>query len=379
MGIFRRGKAESRAVDTSAFLTDSDWWRTTRVDPIRLVPVYSAVSLLADSVASLPLQAFRARPDGTRERASTPRLFTDPASEGTLYDWVHQAMTSLLLRGNAYGLVTAVGADGWPTSMEWLDPARVGVTGRPGAVDYTYTGRPLDRGSVVHIRAFSMPGALKGLSPLEQFATTFEMGLSAESSARDWYANGVTPAHSLQNSERTIPQSVAMDAKAAYRAAVRSGDVFVHGKDWNLSTLGVSAGEAQFLEGIKATATQVAAIYRVAPEDIGGDTGSSMTYSTTEMQDIRFLTRSLRPWLVRLEQSFSRLVPRPVYMRFNADAMIRTDLKSRWQVHQIATGIGAVTVNEVRAVEDRPPVEWGDEPMSMQADLPEVGDKPEEG
>lgn len=364
--LWGRGRPapQSRAMDASAFIRGDDLG-TVRERALRLTPVFSAVSLLADGVASLPLQAYRQAADGSRERTDTPPLFKAPSAHGTLYDWLHRAMVSLLLRGNAYGVVTRTVA-GWPAAVEWVHPDRVQVDETNGVPRYFVDRRPVDREEIVHIVGFAQPGTCVGLSPIEQYAMTLDMGLSAQKSARDWFKNGQVPAVdiTISNGGETVSAPVARGFKDRYLAGVTSGEPFVHGDDISLSTIGLTAADAQFLDAITASATHIAAIYHVAPEDIGGTTGSSLTYSTTELNEIKFQTRSLRPWVTRFEQAFGQITPRPVYMRFNFDANIRTETKARWETHKIALDSGATTINEIRRIEDMPPVPWGNEPWS---------------
>ncbi len=131
------------------------------------------------------------------------------------------------------------------------------------------------------------------------------------------------------------------------------------GKDWKLDVVTLPADDAGFVASAKLNATQVASIYGVPAEMIGGEAAGSLTYSTVELNQIQFLTNTLRPWLVRLEAAFSSLLPRPQYVRFNADAMIRSDTKTRWEVHQIARNIGAENIDEIRALEDMEPLPDG--------------------
>jgi phage portal protein BeeE len=84
-----------------------------------------------------------------------------------------------------------------------------------------------------------------------------------------------------------------------------------------------------------------------------------MTYANVEQQQINFVMFTLRPWLVLLESSFSALLPDRQYVKFNSDALIRADLKTRWEVNQIRLNVGAANVDEIRAQEDEPPLPNG--------------------
>ena len=360
MSLFRaaRPTAETRSMDSSTFLRSDETvvYGSVGERALRLVPVYAATSMLADSVAALPLQAFRKVAGGRREATSWP-LLEMPSASGTTFDWLHRVMISLLLRGNAYGWVTSRDSAGFPVNIEWLNPDSVTVDDstfpRPR---YYSRGVEVDRSAIVHVVGYARPGSSLGLSPVANFATTIDMGIAAAQSARDWFANGATPSHSLRNTAQTVDQASAKMVKDRFRASVRTGEPFVSGVDWELQPLGVNAADARFLEAIKATATQIASVYRIPPEKIGGETGSSMTYATTEQQSIDFLTHSLMPWLVRLESALSAVMPDTMFAKFNADAMIRTDTITRMQAHEIALRIGLETLDEGRAIEDRPPL-----------------------
>jgi HK97 family phage portal protein len=163
----------------------------------------------------------------------------------------------------------------------------------------------------------------------------------------------------FKNNATTIDPEQASKVKERLRSTLRAGEPFVTGKDWDLDVLKLSADDAGFVAASKLTATQVANIFGVPPELVGGETGTSLTYSTTEQQQIQFITNTLRPWLVRLEAAFSSLLPRPQYVKFNVDSLIRVDTKTRYEVHRIAREIGLNNVDELRALEDREPLPGG--------------------
>lgn len=355
MSLFKR--RETRAISTDAFSDSAAGFRSLTGDAqaraLRLVPVYAAVSFIADGLASLPLHRYR-DVNGQRTKLDPPR-FLSPTVD-TTFDWMHKAVVSLLMRGNAYGFIVNTDRAGVPTEIMWMHPDDVTVDDTGPLPVYYLRGVQVARDQIVHVKGFTRPGYTPGLSPIRQFAETVDMGLYAQIAAADWYRNGSVPSHSLKNTQQTLTADVAQVVKERYRASVRTGEPFVHGADWDISQLGVSAQDAAFLEAIKANATQVGAIFRVPAEKIGGETGSSMTYSTTELQTIDLITHTYRPWFTRLEQVFNRLLPDGEYMLFNADAMIRTDTKTRYEVHKMGLEAGIVTQDEARQLENRPPL-----------------------
>lgn len=359
MSLFFRSSrpAEARAVTSLPWSHGGTSASEGSLDAsLSLVPVYAAVRLLADSVATLPLQAYRKTGDG-RVPIKMPSVFEKPTNYGARVDWLTRAMTSLLLRGNAYGLQVGLDLDAggrMPHMIEWLHPDRVQI--RDGV--YYYNGSPVTS-PLLHIPALVLPGSREGVSPLSAARAVVDGGVEAQNFHRDWHKGRAVPSVIAKNNARTLEAEVATQAKDRLRATMRAGEPFVTGSDWDITLMKLSADDAGFVTSAKLTATQVASIYGVPPEMIGGEAGGSLTYSTIEQNQINFVTHTLRPWLVRLESALSSLMPAPQYVRFNVDALIRADTKTRYEVHQIARTIGLNNIDELRAVEDLAPLPDG--------------------
>lgn len=325
---------------------------------LRLVPLYAATRLIADQFASAPLHAYREMA-GVKERLEPPpQLVGDPSPLGqTVFTWKYQAITSALLRGFALGLISSVDDLGHAAQVEWLHPDLCSIDDSdPRNPVFRYSGRKLNRASIVYVPAYIIAGTWKGLSPISAFRVAMETGQAAQQATQDWFRNGATPSSHLKNSTQTLSAEDAEKAKIRYKASVANQDVLVTGRDWDLTTIGVSASDAQFVETLKLTATQIASIYGVPPEMIGGESGASMTYANVEQQGIDLLKYTLRPWFVRFEEAFTREMARGQYAKFNVDAIIRADLKTRMESHKIALSTGVETQDEARRIEDRAPL-----------------------
>ncbi|WP_346132387.1 phage portal protein [Streptomyces carpaticus] len=337
-----------------------------------LVAVWACVRILSDSVASLPVQLYR-RNGAQREPVSyVPALLWAPAAVDDLFQWLHKAVVSLALRGNAYGLVTQRDELGYPVAIEWLSPDDVWVDEqRPTAPVYYWQGRTVPAADVVHVPWIVMPGRVVGMSPVQAFARTIGVGLAATEYGARWFEGGGTPPATMRNSQKTIAPDQADEISDRLMARMRAGRPLVYGADWEFTALQVNPEESQFIETMKLNATQVAAIFGVPPEKVGGESGGSMTYANVEQAAIDFVTFTLGPWLVRLESVLSSLMPGNEFVRFNRDALIRSDTLTRYQAHGAALDKQWRTVNEIRAIEDLPPVPWGDTPNLIPGAPPE--------
>ncbi|MFD5425217.1 phage portal protein [Streptomyces sp. NPDC127084] len=325
-----------------------------------LVPLFACVRILADSIASLPVQTYRKNGASREMLTFVPSLLFQPAARDNLFEWLHKLVVSLGLRGNAYGLITQRDAFGFPTSIEWLNPDDVWVDElRPTMPVFYWQGHEVARELIVHIPWVVLPGKVVGLSPISHFARTIGVGLSATEYGLSWFDNGGTPPSVLKNSAKTVTPDDSAEISDRLSARIRSRKPLVLGSDWDFTALQVNPEESQFIETMRLNASQIAAIYGVPPEMVGGDSGGSMTYANVEQNAINFANFTLRPWLSRIETKLSALMPGREFVKFNVDAMIRVDLMTRYQAHSIALTGGWRNRDEVRALEDLPPLPDG--------------------
>jgi HK97 family phage portal protein len=372
---FRRPKTEQRALWSSTLPTWSDvsaghatvGWGADRA--LSLVPVFAANRLLAGTVSTLPLKTYRDL-DGTKRPVAQAQLFRRLEDEGRLGPWLHQCMTSLGLRGNAFGHIVDRDGMEFPTQVEWLDPTAVRLDlETQGRRQWRVGNTVIPDRNMLHIPWFTLPGQVLGLSPIGAFASTISTGLAATKYGADWFENGGFPPGTFKNNQQTVDQDQANAIKARLAQAIRSRQPLVYGSDWDYTSVTVPPGEAQFIETTRMNATQVATIYGIPPEMIGGETGKSMTYQNVEQQQINFMVLSLRPWLVTLERAFSALLPNRQYVKFNADAVVRADIRTRWETHEIRRKIGAASIDEIRELEDQSPIPGGDDYTPLGANL----------
>lgn len=323
---------------------------------LSLVPLYAAIRLIADQLAATPLHGFRTLPDRTPlQMPQDPQILTPV--HGSCATWKTQVIMSMLTRGNAVGLYGGYDRSGWPTSVVWVNPGWVQCNDQdPARPLFWYLGRPLDPGTFVHIPWLVMPGRAWGLSPLGMFKTLWETGAAAQMLARNFYDSGGVPSGHLKNTAREIAPEDAAETKTKFKLAVSGRDVLVTGNDWDYSTIGLPADELSFVQSLKLTATQIASIYGISPEDIGGEAAAGLQYSTVEMNQIKLSTNTMRPWYTRIQDGFENSTPRGQYLMFDTDDLARTDLKSRMEAHQVATSIGVETQDEARAKEGVQPL-----------------------
>lgn len=388
MTLFKRSKPEVRHVtgDVSAMLTD---YRNARVGSLldissdqamRHAAVWACVRLIAGTVSTLPVDVVRVQGSSRRE-VSVP-LITSPSALVSPITWRDQLMVSLLLRGNAYGLITQRDAAGYPMAVELIHPDKVAGRVDEGRVLLSWDGVehelwPL--GDAIHVPAYTVPGSPFGLSVLDYARTTIGSGLASEEWGARFFTDGAVPSAVL-STDQSVTREQAQELKARFMAAVAGKrEPAVLGAGIEYTPISVSPGESAFLETWRMSGENVCRLFGVQPEMIGlASSGSSITYANREQRVQDFLTFSLSPWLARVEEALSALLPRDHEVKFRTGGLLRADIQTRYAVYeasarisQMTDGAMPLTVDEMRALEDLPPLTNEQDDLSP-SDLAEV-------
>ena len=320
--------------------------------------VWACVDLIASAISTMPLYAYRR---GDRDPLpDLPPLLRQPSATMNLPEWLYAALQSLLLRGNCYGLIVdRAGAGLLPAQVELLAPDRVQVTAEQGQLVIRVDGQEVDPASIWHVKAYTSAGSVLGLSPIAHARQAVGLGLAAEKFGAQFFGDSGIPTGII-----SIPQQVTTEQASALKerwAATYGGpwshrNIAVLGGDAKFQAVTIPPEESQFLETTRANVATVARYFRVQPELIGGESGGSLTYANVEQRALDFLQFGLAPWLVRLETAISGLLSSTTTVKFNAGALVRTDLLTRYQAHESAIRAGWKTRNEVRDLEDLAPL-----------------------
>jgi HK97 family phage portal protein len=316
--------------------------------------VWACVNLIAGSISTLPLAAYR---DGDETPLpALPPILRAPSAGWTLPEFTYALLQALLLRGNAYGLIVdRAGAGLLPSQVELLANDRVQVEANSRII-WRIDGQEVDPASIWHVKAFTAPGQVLGLSPIQHARQAIGLGLAAEKWAAKFFGESAIPSGVL-TTDRDITDERAANLKARWRVAhAGNRDIAVLGGGAKFQPVTIAPEEAQFLETTQANIRTIARYFGVQPELIGADSGNSLTYANVEQRALDFLTFGLRPWLVRLETALSALLSSTTTVKFNAAALVRTDLLTRYQAHESAIRAGWKLRSEVRDLEDLPPI-----------------------
>lgn len=326
--------------------------------------VYTCVSILADQVASTPLNAYKATTDKSKVIVSpTPPLIRQPWPEGTLMDFLTQVMVSLAVRGNFYGVISARDFQNVPTAITPVHPDRVTARyGIDGTREYRIDGALVQTLNVVHIPALLVPGQFVGLNPIEYSRQLFAGSIAATAYGNAFFANSATPS-GVVTMEGDLSPEEALELKRdwaqKFQGPSAAGSVAVLTGGARFQNISVNPSDSQYLQIRGFTRDSILSLFRIPAHMAGVQDRSPATTNGIEQLEMSFVRTTLGPWLTRIEQCFSNLLPRSMYVKFDLSSRLRGDTLQRYQAYQIARNGGWLNVDEIRDKEDLPPVVGG--------------------
>lgn len=361
---------------------------------MQLSTVYRCITLLANSVAQIPLVLYKRGKDGRSKARATdhplyPVLHDLFNEEQTSYQGREFMMGCAGLRGNGISQIrrgqTGEILDLWPLPVD-----RMRVERRDDALIYAY--RPLQgaerifsRREIWHVQGFGSNG-ITGVSPITYARESMGLALSTQEFGSRFYSNGAHVKGVLEH-----PKNLSAPAIERLKLQFQQGStgvenaskplVLEEGMKW--SSIGLSNEDAQFLETRRFQVAEVCRWFGVPPHKVADLTNA--TFSNIEHQGIEFVVDSLMPWLRRIEQTISRDLLRPderttYFAEFLVDGLLRGDTASRFEAYGAAINAGWMSRNEAREKENLNPAEGLDkflEPLNMvPAGEPHVKDAP---
>jgi HK97 family phage portal protein len=367
--------AGSDAIPTPAM--EKGFWsnagRTVRADDaVGLPAALAAVRLLAETTGELPCIVRR---DGEEEPERVPTsdqwalLHNEPNQEQSPFDLFAYIVASLQ-QSNAYILKTK--SRGKVYELRPIDPELVAPFYKDGYMQYrVYEGgrsKVLTREDLIHIPGILWRHPFIGISPIQAHRNSLGAALAAEEFGGRFFTNDGQPGGVIEVTEsmQKPQKDELMEGWNARHQGVgnshRTG-LLTNGAKYQ--PLGVSMQDAAYVESQRFTVQQIARIFRVPAAMIGDDTAQKPSNTHPEVANQAFLQFSLQPWLTRIEQALwkdSDLFPdRSLRPSFVVEAILRADITSRYQAYLWAKQAGWLTANEIRAKEDMPSIEGGDE------------------
>ena len=335
-------------------------------DEALTVPTVAAcVHTVASSVSSLELAGYRSADENGMPMPldRLPRLWREPSADESPEDWFYKAIQAAMCDGRAWGRIVARDANLSPTQIELVpdEAVRVQADRNTGAWSFTIDRTPINPADMWWMTGVPARHHPFGISLVHRASEPITVQLAALSYLRGWFRDGAHPTALIQT-EVDLGQEQAEGRKRRIRDLTSgSREPLLLPKSVTLNPFQVTPADTAIGDVLMTTSTQIATFFLFPPEQVGGSTGQSMTYSNVEQQQIIILQRAVRFWMRKLERSLSRAVrPVAIYAKFDENDLVRTDLKTKFDAIIAATGGPFLTPNEGREMDDRAPMVDGD-------------------
>lgn len=353
------------------FGTSSSGKVVTADKAMHLSAVWSCVRLLSESISTLPLKIYIRQPDGSRKPATDHPAYSvlcrRPNSEMTPSRFMLMVVASICLRGNAFIEKKFIGNK--LVSLVPLLPQNMVVKRLDtGSLKYTYTENGQERvisvRNIMHIRGFGLDGVC-GMMPMMAGRDVIGSAMAVEESAAKIFENGIQSSGFLTSDKALSDEQRERlrDYMVKFTSSRNAGKIMVLEAGLTYQGVTMNPEDAQMLESRSFSIEEICRWFRVPPYMVGHTTKQSSWASSLEGMNLLFLTHTLRPLLVNIEQEIGRCLldsDDEVFAEFSVEGLLRADSAGRAAYYTSALQNGWMSRNDVRRLENMPPIEGGD-------------------
>ncbi|WAH38611.1 phage portal protein [Alicyclobacillus dauci] len=338
---------------------------------LRFITVYSCVRVLSEALASLPLYVYKSRSDGGADKAPDhpvyDLLYAEPNDEMNTVTWREQQMSSLVISGNSYSIITMNGrgqaVDVYPVPWERCWPYR-------DPDDWKIKYRVNDRGKsevfpaeqVFHIPGLGWDGIL-GYSPIRMAAESIGVGMAAAEFAARFYGQGMNAGGILEHPNELSDKAydrLKEDIAESWSGIRNAWKPIILEDGMKYNRISMPMADAQFVETRKLARDEICGLFRVPPHMIANL--DKATFSNIEQMSLEFVMYSLMPYISKWENAINwklfskRDRQQGYFVKFDLNELLRADYVSRQNGMAIQRQNGVINADEWRSVEGRNPI-----------------------
>jgi HK97 family phage portal protein len=390
LDLFRRKPKEDRAAtmgivatnysgDLSGFdsLSLFNYTSNTGIDvnektALEVTAVSAAVRVISETIASLPFNMYEKSKDGSRSVAIRHPVHTllhdAPNPYMTASTFWETMVSHMLLWGNAYAEIEW-GPDGQVKNLWLLRPDMtrplVDENGQlyyqTTAIDKTFN---LPYYRVLHIFGIGFDG-LMGYSPIRLYRESIGLAKATEKYGATYFGNGAKPGGVLEhpgNLSKPAADRLRDGWNQMHSGLDNSHRVAILEEGLTYKQIGLPPEDSQFLQTRKFQIAEISRIFRV-PLHMLSELDRS-TNNNIEHQGIEFLTYTLTPWLVKIEQAVNLKLLTPnerkkFLSEHVTDVLLKGDIQARYNAYQIGHQNGWLSADDIRAKEGMNPIPDG--------------------
>lgn len=328
---------------------------------LKIGTVWACARIISNSVGTLPIHVKQRTESGRSILYGHPvaALLRKPNPKMNGVVFRRAMILSLVLRGNAYAIISERNARYQPTRLDFVPPQHVSVYEGEDDVFYKIAGidDAIPSRDMIHLKDLSTTGIV-GKSPIRQHAELLDGARKSLDFSRSFYKNGcrTTGVFKVKNQlSQEAYNRLTKDLAKRYFGVEKFGKPLVLEEDMDYSPITIPPEDAQFVATRLQSVDEIAAIFGVPPHMVGDL--SHATFTNIEHQAIEFYNLCIRPILVAMEAEmddklFLESEKGQIYTDIDFKGMLRADTTTRGNFYKTMYYLGAMNANEIRAYED---------------------------
>jgi len=370
-----------------------NFWQQGR-DPLGAGPspiIAACVRTYSETVASLPARHVSEVPgEGVKVISTSPlsRVLRSPNPYQTGPDFFAMLVADLFSTGNAFAV--AVRDDRHQITELHPLPARAvnilvghAPDGDPQVfyqlpalpmLPASLAGQVVPARDVLTLRINATPrDPLRGMTPIETLASQIASTGAIASHQAAFFSNMSRPSGLLTTDERLTKEQM-MQLRGAWEAQsqqLNAGGVPVLASGLKWQSMAIASQDAQLVEAYGLGVEEIARAFRIPQVLIGRLDGASQ-FGTIPALISLWLSQGLGHAMQLIEAAFTSFFALSPGTRLDLDegALLRADPAARADILVKLVGAGVMSPNEARRSEGLPDTAAGDEPRTLQQQVP---------
>lgn len=330
--------------------------------------VYRATELISESIAMLPIKIKITDKEHKEELESHSLnlVFQNKYGLMTRFNFIKLLIQSVILRGNGFAYIDRA-EDGTVKALRFLESNDVNIfykKGKEESLYYTcnYIKGKIEPINMIHLVKNSYDG-VNGVSLISYASRSINLANSTENSANNFFKSGCNLSGVL-TVQGQLTDRQKNDIRTSWNQAYTNGGSGLAILQGNMEykPIQLSASDSQLLESRSYNVQDIARFFGINPILLGDLSHSS--YSTLEAAQQEFLLHTLQPYIVMVEEEFTRKLTKPseknIEINLDETAILKTDKSALAKYYSTLLQNGVLCVNEVRKELGLSPINGGD-------------------
>jgi HK97 family phage portal protein len=342
------------------------------------VPAFSAAStFLPRTMSAIPLHAFRNTPDGPVRISGALETIIHEApnpewtSQKLRQHFWHQVFTGgrglLWIERSGNSIVGL-----WP-----IDPCNVEIKRTAkGVTTYKVGSKTYQSSEIIDVPFLLKSDGLGHYGPINLGAKAIQLALAMNQYGSTFFAGGGVPPLAvkgpMEDGKEAMKRALTQIQQSIEAARETSIPIAKMPPGYDLTPIGFDPEKGQMTDARRFQVEEIARVFNLPPVFLQDLTHG--TFSNTEQQDLHLVKHLVAQWAEAFEQELNlKLFGQRNGGRFvehTLDGLLRGDFKSRMEAHASSVQNAIRTPNEVRALENLPPLKNGDDLMIQGATVP---------